>query len=144
MLTPGVCICSTPLSRGCSPIIPSPMPGRVCAPGQKAAWGDTPCHGDVFHIIRQCEGLANTLSRLAKGATSRRERLEARFASPGRPGLKDALVTELALARTKPKPEHVKLAPHHPYPHPMAEPRRSGAGRTEPGHAAGVVRLCRR
>ena len=73
--------------------------GQGLRAGQKAAWGDTPCHGDVFHIIRQCEGLANTLSRLAKGATSRRERLEARFASPGRPGLKDALVTELALAR---------------------------------------------
>jgi len=73
--------------------------GQGLRAGQKAAWGDTPCHGDVFHVIRQCEGLANTLSRLAKGATSRRERLEAKFASPGRPALKDALVTELALAR---------------------------------------------
>jgi len=26
--------------------------------GQKAAWADTPCHGDVFHITRQYEGLA--------------------------------------------------------------------------------------
>jgi len=26
----------------------------------------------VFHIQRQCEGLANTLQRLAQGATSRR------------------------------------------------------------------------
>jgi hypothetical protein len=71
--------------------------GQGLRAGQKAAWADTPCHGDVFHVIRQCEGLANTLSRLAKGATSRRERLEAKFASPGRPALK--LVTELALAR---------------------------------------------
>jgi len=39
--------------------------------GQRAAWGDTPCHGDVFHIQRQCEGLANTLQRLAQGATER-------------------------------------------------------------------------
>jgi len=73
--------------------------GQGLRAGQKAAWADTPCHGDVFHVIRLCEGLANTLSRLAKGATSRRERLEAKFASPGRPALKDALVTELALAR---------------------------------------------
>jgi hypothetical protein len=71
--------------------------GQGLRAGQKAAWADTPCHGDVFHVIRLCEGLANTLSRLAKGATSRRERLEAKFASPGRPALK--LVTELALAR---------------------------------------------
>src|SRR4051812_5660806 len=45
--------------------------GQGLRAGQKAAWGDTPCHGDVFHIIRQCAGLTNTLSRLAKGATSR-------------------------------------------------------------------------
>jgi hypothetical protein len=42
--------------------------GQGLRAGQKAAWGDTPCHGDVFHIIRQCEGLTNTLPRLAKGA----------------------------------------------------------------------------
>src|SRR4051794_16464058 len=36
--------------------------------GQQAAWGDTPCHGDVFHIQRQCGGLANTLmSGLCRG-----------------------------------------------------------------------------
>jgi hypothetical protein len=45
--------------------------GQGLRAGQKAAWGDTPCHGDVFHIQRQCEGLANTLARLAKGATLR-------------------------------------------------------------------------
>jgi hypothetical protein len=73
--------------------------GQGLRAGQKAAWGDTPCHGDVFHIIRQCEGLANMLSRLAKGATSRRERLEARFDRAGQPAPKDALVAELALAR---------------------------------------------
>src|SRR4051794_33248004 len=42
--------------------------GQGLRAGQKAAWDNTPCHGDVFHIQRQCEGLANTLSRLAKGA----------------------------------------------------------------------------
>jgi len=35
--------------------------GQGLRAGQRAAWGDTPCHGDVFHIQRQCEGLANTL-----------------------------------------------------------------------------------
>src|SRR3954464_12734307 len=28
--------------------------GRGLRAGQQAAWGDTPCHGDVFHIQRQC------------------------------------------------------------------------------------------
>ena len=45
--------------------------GQGLRAGQKAAWGGTPCHGDVFPITRQCEGLANTLSRLAKGTTCR-------------------------------------------------------------------------
>jgi hypothetical protein len=67
--------------------------------GQKAAWGDTPCHGDVFHIIRQCEGLTNTLSRIATGARSRRGKLEARFGHAGHRAPKDALVTGLTLAR---------------------------------------------
>jgi hypothetical protein len=73
--------------------------GQGLRAGQKAAWGGTPCHGDVFHIIRQCEGLANTLSRLAKGATSRRKKLEARVDRVGQPGPDDALVRELVLAR---------------------------------------------
>jgi hypothetical protein len=73
--------------------------GQGLRAGQKAAWGDTPCHGDVFHIIRQCEGLANTLSRLAKGATSRRKKLEARIERTGALGPNDALASQLALAR---------------------------------------------
>src|SRR5664279_1414156 len=50
-------------------------------------------------MIRQCEGLANTLSRLAKGATSRREKLEAKCGGAGQSAPKVGLVTELALAR---------------------------------------------
>jgi hypothetical protein len=67
--------------------------------GQRAAWGDTPCHGDVFHIQRQCESLANTLARLAKGATSRRKKLEVRIDRAGRGGADDDLVCRLDLAR---------------------------------------------
>jgi len=73
--------------------------GQGLRAGQKAAWGGTPCHGDVFHIIRQCEGLANTLSRLAKGATSRRRKLEARVDRASQSGPNNALVSEWALAR---------------------------------------------
>jgi hypothetical protein len=56
--------------------------GQGLRAGQKAAWDNTPCHGDVFHITRQYEGLANTLSRLAgvpgHGARSWRPRSAAR------------------------------------------------------------------
>src|SRR5215210_6953682 len=60
--------------------------GRGLRAGQEAAWGDTPCHGDVFHIQRRCEGLAGTLSRLAAGATSQRKTLQAGI---GRAGQRD-------------------------------------------------------
>ena len=73
--------------------------GQGLRAGQRAAWGDTPCHGDVFHIQRQCDGLANTLSRLAKGATSRRKTLQARSSRAGQHGPDDEFVAQLALAR---------------------------------------------
>jgi len=72
--------------------------GQGLRAGQKAAWNDTPCHGDVFHIQRQCESLANTLSRLAKGATSRRKKLEARIDHAGQRGPDDDLIFRLELA----------------------------------------------
>src|SRR5919202_2483262 len=58
--------------------------GRGLRAGQQAAWGDTPCHGDVFHIQRQGERLANTLQRLVQGATSRRKTLQAKIGRAGR------------------------------------------------------------
>jgi hypothetical protein len=73
--------------------------GQGLRTGQKAAWGDTPCHGDVFHIQRQCEGLAATMARLAKGATSRRKTLQAKMGRTGPRGPDRELATQLALAR---------------------------------------------
>ena len=52
--------------------------GQGLRAGQKAAWGDKPCHGDVFHIRHQCEVLANTLAGIAKGARSRHKKLHAK------------------------------------------------------------------
>src|SRR3954470_6875505 len=73
--------------------------GRGLRAGQEAAWGDTPCHDDVVHIQRQCEGLANTLSRLATGATSRRKTLQAGTGRVGQRAPDVELATQLALAR---------------------------------------------
>ncbi len=63
--------------------------------GHKAVFGDTPCHGDLFHIQQQCESLANVLSRQAQGATTRRQKLEqqmerARQLSPRQPAFEKA------------------------------------------------------
>jgi hypothetical protein len=73
--------------------------GQGLRAGQRAAWGDTPCHGDVFHIQRQCEGLANTLARLTRGATSRRMALQARTGRAGQRDPDSELVVQLELAR---------------------------------------------
>jgi hypothetical protein len=73
--------------------------GQGLRAGQKAAWGEIPCHGDVFHIQQQYEGLANTLSRLAKGARSRRQKLEAGIERAGQSGRDDELVIQLEVAR---------------------------------------------
>ena len=75
--------------------------GQGLRAGQKAAWGDTPCHGDVFHIQRQCDGLANTLQHLAQGATSWRKTLQAKMGRTGPRGPDRELATQLALARQR-------------------------------------------
>jgi hypothetical protein len=85
--------------QGLSPVYTIADAGQGLRAGQRAAWGETPCHGDVFHIQRQCEGLANTLSRLAKGATSRRETLQTKLDRSGQQHPDDGLAAQLALAR---------------------------------------------
>jgi len=54
--------------QGATPVLASVDAGQGLRAGQSAVWGDTPCHGDVFHIQRRCEGLANTLQHLATGS----------------------------------------------------------------------------
>src|SRR4051794_17376799 len=73
--------------------------GRGLRAGQEAAWGEVPCHGDVFHVQRRCEGLANALSRLAQGATTRRKALQAGIGRAGRRDPDHEPATELALAQ---------------------------------------------
>jgi hypothetical protein len=77
--------------------------------GQKIAMGDTPCHGDVFHIQQQCESLANVLARLAKGAVSRCRALDLRMDGARKNGNGDTLSTELTLARQS-EQQAVRLA----------------------------------
>ena len=73
--------------------------GQGLRAGQRAAWGETPCHGDVFHIVRQGEGLANALRRLAQGATSRRKALQAEVGRAGQRAPDRDLAAQLHRAR---------------------------------------------
>jgi hypothetical protein len=85
--------------RGLRPDYTIADAGRGLRAGQQAAWGDTPCHGDIFHIQRQCGGLANTLSRLARGATSRRKTLQAGIGRAGQRNPDHELAVQLEQAR---------------------------------------------
>jgi hypothetical protein len=60
--------------------------------GQKLAWPDTPCHGDVFHICQQFETLVNIWARIASRVRPEREALEVRLANPSR-RCRDSLLT---------------------------------------------------
>ncbi len=67
--------------------------------GQRAALGETPCHGDIFHIQHQCEGLANRLARTAQGATTRRQQVEQRMEQAKLAGRGNTLSSAVAKAR---------------------------------------------
>jgi len=73
--------------------------GQGLRSGQKAALGDTPCHGDVFHIQKQCESLANVLARVAMGATSRRKALDMKMDAAKENSCGNTLSAPLTLAR---------------------------------------------
>jgi hypothetical protein len=60
---------------------------------------DTPCHGDVFHIQKQCESLANVLAQVAMGATSRRKALDVKMDAAKENSRGNTLSTPLMLAR---------------------------------------------
>ena len=77
--------------------------------GQKEAFGDKLCHGDVFHIQHQCQTLANNLNRKAMGAQSRRQELEAKMAEAKQQGQWHPLCVRLGKARTQEK-QSVQLA----------------------------------
>ena len=48
--------------RGLNPDFTIADQGQGARIGQLVAWGETPCHSDVFHIQHQFEGVANTLA----------------------------------------------------------------------------------
>ena len=67
--------------------------------GQKAAWGDKPCHGDVWHIFDQCEALCRNLAKKAQGATTQRAKLEEKMELAKLKGQGNKLSAKLSLAR---------------------------------------------
>ena len=67
--------------------------------GQELAWPEIPCHGDVFHIIKDGKDLARYLSRSAQKATTDREKLEQQMEAAKQKGKGNKLSKPLTLAR---------------------------------------------
>jgi hypothetical protein len=65
--------------RGLNPEYTIADGGKGIRAGQKAAWGDKPCHGDLWHIVEQGEALCRYLTQKAQGATTKRRELEAKM-----------------------------------------------------------------
>ncbi|MGB3574070.1 MAG: hypothetical protein WBA01_18675 [Phormidesmis sp.] len=68
----------------------------------QAAFGEeVPCRGDVFHIQHQCQGVANSLTRQAMGATTHRQELEQKMVIAKQKGQGNRLSKKLAQARQR-------------------------------------------
>jgi hypothetical protein len=79
--------------RGLNPRATFADGGQGLRAGQKAAWEDTPCHGDVFHAERELGRLATYLENRAQGCATAREKLERKMerAKKGKKGQRYAL-----------------------------------------------------
>src|SRR5665811_83667 len=57
------------------------------------------CHGDVFHILQQCESLTNVLTSMAQGATTRCCAMELKMDAAKVDGVGQTLARQLGMAR---------------------------------------------
>ncbi|MGC1528049.1 MAG: hypothetical protein WA783_18545 [Phormidesmis sp.] len=88
------------VDRGLSPTRTIADAGSGLRAGHQAAFGDEiPCHGDVFHIQHQCQGVANSLTRQAMGATTRRQELEQKMVMAKQKGQGHRLSKKMTLAQ---------------------------------------------
>jgi len=67
--------------------------------GQAQVWDAKPCHGDVFHIVKQCEELANVLARMGQGAASRLRAVEEKMEDAKAKGVAHTYAAQLGKAR---------------------------------------------
>lgn len=73
--------------------------GKGIRAGQKAAWDDKPCHGDVWHLLDRCDALGRNLAKKAQGAKTQRKKLEEKMESAKLKGKGNKLSAKLSLAR---------------------------------------------
>ena len=86
-------------SQGLNPDYTIADAGQGIRAGQKAAWGDKPCHGDVWHIFDQSDALCRNLAKKAQGAKTQRQELEQKMESAKLKGKGNKLSAKLTQAR---------------------------------------------
>ena len=86
-------------SQGLNPNYTIADAGKGIRAGQKAAWGDKPCHGDVWHILDQGNTLCRNLAKKARGATTKREELEQKMQAAKLKRKRNQLSAKLTQAR---------------------------------------------
>jgi hypothetical protein len=73
--------------------------GLALRAGQHAAWGDVPCHGDIFHPEKSLHELCTFLTRRVPAYTLARQKIERKYQQIERSCQRQTLGRRLALAR---------------------------------------------
>jgi len=73
--------------------------GKGLRAGQRAAWAGVPCHGDVFHPLRELGQLAGYLENRAKGLNTTLQRLERKMERAKKKGCGNTLSKKLTIIR---------------------------------------------
>jgi hypothetical protein len=73
--------------------------GLALRAGQQAAWGQVPCHGDIFHPEKSLHELCTFLSRRVPAYTAARQKIERKYQQIERSCKRQTLGRRLALAR---------------------------------------------
>jgi hypothetical protein len=73
--------------------------GQALRAGQKAAWGDLPCHGDIFHAEKSLTELSSFLANRARACTVARRKIEHKYDQIERSCKRQTLGRKLYLAR---------------------------------------------
>ncbi len=80
--------------------------GLALRAGQEAAWGDLPCHGDIFHPEKSLHELCSFLARRAPACTLARQKIQHKYQQIERSCQRQTLGHRLAQARRE---EHKAL-----------------------------------
>ena len=73
--------------------------GGALRAGQQAAWGDVPCHGDIFHPEKSLHELCSFLARRAPACTLARQKIQHKYQQIERSCQRQTLGRRLAQAR---------------------------------------------